>query len=103
MNNQTSATEYLAPHSAQNVKAISNQSRFVPAFMDKRNGRIEIARTRVGLPATYHVIEWLPREWASTVTDTGRVSCLHPQIVSGFVHNGIFYTREEATKFKRYE
>lgn len=66
-----------------------------PAFLDKRTGRIEIARTRVGLPASTHVIDWLPREWAKSVTDKGRVSSLRPEIISGYIRDGIFYTREE--------
>lgn len=68
---------------------------WIPAFLDKRTGRVEIARTRVGLPATTHTIDWLPREWARTITDNGRISSLKPGIIPGYIRDGLFYTNDE--------
>lgn len=96
MNNRTLRTDKPAAGGTHRVGR--DESGLTPAFKDKRTGRVEIARTRVGLPATDHLIDWLPREWARTVTDSGRVSSLRPEIILGFVRDGVFYTREEVAK-----
>lgn len=96
MDNQTLRMENLAFGGTNGISQNNRDSGFLPAFRDKRSGRVEIARTRVGLPASFHLIEWLPREWARSVTDSGRISSLRSGIVSGFVRDGVFYTREEA-------
>lgn len=95
MNNQTLRMENMAFGGTRGVSENNTGAGYLPAFRDSRTGRVEIARTRVGLPAPCHMIEWLPREWARTLTDSGRVSSLRPEIVSGFVRDGVFYTREE--------
>ena len=95
MNNHTLRKENLAFAGTAGVSENNSEAGFQPAFRDSRDGRVEIAKTRVGLPATCHLIEWLPREWARTLTDTGRVSTLRPEIECGFVRDGVFYTREE--------
>ena len=95
MDNHTLRQENLAFHGTMGVSDNNRDMGFLPAFQDKRDGRVEIARTRVGLPAQFHMIEWLPREWARTLTGNGRVRSLRPEIVSGFVRAGVFYTRDE--------
>lgn len=95
MNNQTLRRENEEYAGTRGISENNAGTGYQPAFLDKRSGRIEIARTRVGLPATCHLIDWLPREWARTITDSGRVSSLRPEIITGFVRDGVFYTREE--------
>ena len=99
MNNQTLRMENLAFGGTRGVSENNVDHGFKPAFMDERTGRVEIARTRVGLPATCHLIDWLPRDWARSINDAGRITSLRPEIVSGFVRDGTFYTREEAAAF----
>ncbi len=68
----------------------------IPAFLDPHTGRIEIARFACGLPAPMHVIEGLPAEWATRFDEDGQITELKARIISGFVRDGIFYTREQA-------
>ncbi len=80
------------------TRGISENNRdmnFYPAFLDKRDGRVEVARTQSGGTAPCHLIDWLPSEWAKAVDLKGRVQALKPEIIAGFVRDGIFYTREE--------
>lgn len=89
---QIEASSYREPNRARHCPV---QAESMPAFLDKRTGRIELARTRVGLPASTHLIDWLPREWAKSITDNGRISCLRPEIIPGYIRDGIFYPQEE--------
>ena len=74
----------------------NNASRgFKPAFLDKDTGHIELARLATGQPAPVHIINWLPHEWAMSYHDDGTVKSLKPGVVSGFVCNTVFYTREQ--------
>ncbi|HKI75245.1 MAG TPA: hypothetical protein VJ998_11390 [Pseudomonadales bacterium] len=87
--------ENLAFSGTSGVSDQTRASGFQPAFKDLQTGRVEIARTRIGLPATCHMIDWLPRDWARTLSHNGRVSSLRSGIISGFVRQGVFFTREE--------
>ncbi len=80
------------------VSLHARQLDLVPAFRDDRTGRIEIARFEGGCPAPVHVIDGLPSEWALQIDASGKVVALRAGIVSGFVRNGVFYTREEAAR-----
>ncbi len=80
---------------------ISNNNRengFVPAFQDTRSGCCRISRFSDGSPAPIHVLEGLPDEWMEEGELNGRVISICPHIVSGFLRNGRFYTREEASE-----
>ena len=68
---------------------------FRPAFRDLTTGRVEYARFRNGDVAPVHLIEGLPMEWATRYSADGSVTELRPGIISGFVLNAKFYTREE--------
>ena len=98
MKNQALLIDSLVSRDTDQTNDNNPDNAVLPAFKDTRTGRVEIARNRVGLPASCHLIDWLPREWARTITDTGRVSSLRPEIVQGFVFKGVFYTREELSK-----
>ena len=69
---------------------------FLPAFRHEASGQVHIACNKDGSTCTFHLIDWLPQEWATAHTDDGRVLCLSSGITAGFVRDGIFYTREEA-------
>ncbi len=69
---------------------------FRPAFLDAETGRIEIARFANGNPAPMHLIEGLPRDWAMKFDPAGRIMAIKASVVSGFVREGLFFTREEA-------
>ena len=76
----------------------ASPSGFHPAFLDKQTGEIELARQEDGTPASCHMIDWLPREWASQVSADGRVCNLKGSVIAGFECEGVFYTRAEAAE-----
>ena len=79
------------------VSENNRDDKFYPAFLNKRDGRVEIAKKQDGSPAPFHLIDWLPEEWATGIDTKGRVRSLQPEIIAGFVREGIFFTREEVT------
>ena len=69
---------------------------FRPAFLDTRTEAIYISRFADGRPAPLHLLDGLPDELVVERTASGRVSAVRPEVISGFVRGGRFYTREEA-------
>lgn len=95
MNNKTLRFENLAFAGTRGVSKNNAKSGFAPAFLHCESGRIVISRTKGGQPAPFHLIDWLPEEWAESTREDGSIKKLIPEIVSGFSRNGQFYTREE--------
>ena len=71
---------------------------FVPAFYDRKTGRVQISCFSDGRPAPIHLMEGLPEEWAVGHDVNGRITSVKPTIISGFVRGDDFYTREQAAK-----
>jgi len=71
---------------------------FRPAFMDAETGAVHLSRFADGRPAPFHLLDGLPDEAVQSRTPSGRVTRLKPSIVSGFVSQGRFYTRDEAAR-----
>ena len=69
---------------------------FRPAFQDLETRAIYLSRFANGCPAPCHVLDGLPRELVLRRRPCGRVAAVKPSLVSGFVRDGCFYTREEA-------
>lgn len=79
---------------------ISQNSRsfgFHPAFMDTLSGRTYISRFANGAPAPVHLLEGLPAELV--VSDKGQALRIRATVISGFVLNGRFYTRDQAAAY----
>ena len=91
--------ENLAFAGTRGVSVNNRSLGFLPAFRDNDTGRVEIARLANGRPATMHVIEGLPHEWAVARIDN-RVCAVKSSVVAGFVRDGVFYTREEAAAMR---
>lgn len=78
---------------------ISQENRclgFRPAFRDTCTCVVYPSCFASGVPAPFHLIDGLPDEAVERRDPTGRVVALKSSIVSGFVRDGRFYTREEA-------
>ena len=73
-------------------------ARFLPAFRDSASGRVELARTADGAPASMHLFCCLPEEWVAERDPTGQIVALIDTVVAGFVRDGVFYSREEAAR-----
>ena len=69
---------------------------FRPAFMDRDTSAVYPACFADGRPAPFHLLDGLPSEVVLTRNANGRVAVVKPSIVSGFVLDGEFYTREAA-------
>ena len=74
----------------------ATRCQFLPAFIDREDGRVELARMANGEPAPMHLICHLPVEWALQRDARGRVIELKETIEAGFVRKGRYFTREEA-------
>lgn len=72
--------------------------KFVPAFRNNADGRVERARFPNGKPAPMHLIAALPKEWAVRCDIDGNVLEIGEDIEAGFLRDGCFYTREEAAQ-----
>ena len=77
---------------------VACQNRFAPAFCNRADGRVELARLPNGNPAPMHLITALPQAWAARCDAKGHVLALIDSIEAGFVKNGRFYSREEAAR-----
>jgi hypothetical protein len=76
---------------------ISRNSRsvgFRPAFLDTLSGRTYISRFPNGAPAPVHLLEGLPAELV--VSREGQALRIRATVISGFVLDGRFYTRDQA-------
>ena len=69
---------------------------FRPAFMDEETGIVYRSCFSDGQPAPFHLLDGLPEEVVLTRTLAGRVATVKSSVVSGFVLEQQFYTREQA-------
>ena len=77
--------------------ATARNKRFLPAFKNTENGQVQLARLPNGQVAPMHLISYLPPSWAARRDTDGTVLELVGSVVAGFVRDGRFYTREEAS------
>ena len=78
---------------------VSHENRcrgFRAAFMDRETRAVHLARFADGRAAPCHVLDGLPAELVLARDAGGRVRSVKASVVSGFVRDGRFYTREEA-------
>lgn len=71
---------------------------FLPAFHNSKSGYSLVSRFADGCPAPIHVIDGLPEEWLEGRDINGQAIGIRPHIISGFMRNGRFYTREEVSQ-----
>src|SRR5438046_7739806 len=98
---QTLAQTALALETARyrGTAGVSENNRslgFQPAFIDRETGTVYLSRFRDGRPAPCHLLDGLPNELVVARNAQGRVTRVKSSVVSGFVHDERFYTRDEA-------
>jgi hypothetical protein len=71
---------------------------FCPAFLDQDTSAVYPACLANGCPAPCHLLDGLPPEVVLTRTSNGRVATVKASIVSGFLLDGQFFTREAAAR-----
>ena len=69
---------------------------FQPAFIDHETCTVYVSRFSDGRPAPCHLLDGLPAEVVLARGAQGRVTRVKGSVVSGFVHDDHFYTRDEA-------
>jgi hypothetical protein len=85
----------------KNTGGISEENRadgFQPGFFDTQQNRAEIARFSDGSPAPFHILDGVPGEWVSERDISGKVVAVKSSIIAGFIRDGVFYTREQASR-----
>lgn len=71
---------------------------FRPAFLDAETRIIYASRFVDGMPAPFHLLDGLPDDVVLARHPCGRVAQVKASVVSGFVREARFYTREEAAR-----
>lgn len=81
------------------VSSGNQRQRIRPAFINSVSGIVHLSRFADGRPAPMHLLEGLPAELVVRRTRTGRVTAVKSLIVSGFVIEERFFTREQVAAF----
>ncbi len=77
--------------------SVENRDRgFRPAFLDHASRTVYLSRLADGRPAPFHSLDGLPSELVLLRKACGRVAQVKASVVSGFVRDGRFYSRDEA-------
>lgn len=71
---------------------------FRPAFFDTETRTPYLSRFGNGAPAPCHILEGLPDELVMTRDANGRILALRRSVISGFLLDGRFYSREQAAR-----
>ncbi|MCB1957551.1 MAG: hypothetical protein KDG55_17860 [Rhodocyclaceae bacterium] len=79
------------------VSAGNVEQGFRPAFRDSETRRVFPSCFADGRAAPFHMVDGLPAEAVEARDARGRVTRIKSTVVSGFVRDGRFYTREEAS------
>ena len=69
---------------------------FQPAFIDHDTRTVHLSRFPDGRLAPCHLLDGLPAELVVARDELGHVTRVKASVVSGFVHDRHFYTRDEA-------
>jgi hypothetical protein len=90
--------ENLAFADTGGVSANNRSSGFHPAFLDSCTQLVYLSCYSDGRPAPFHLIDGLPDAVVLSRKPSGKVETIKPEVISGFVLDGQFYTREESAK-----
>lgn len=95
---RTLKRENVSFHGTGGVSAGNRSYGFRPAFLDSHTDVVYLSRFADGQPAPFHLLDGLPDEVVLSRNPFGRVAAVKDSIVSGFVLDGHFYSREEAAR-----
>ncbi|MBK5939950.1 hypothetical protein CCR96_12005 [Halochromatium roseum] len=83
------------------TRGISQSNRSLgwrPGYLNLATGEIELSRFGDGRLAPIHVLDGLPEAWVQRRDADGHVIAAEPEVVSGFIRAGQFYTRDQAAR-----
>jgi hypothetical protein len=72
---------------------------FRPAFLDAETGIVYASCFSDGRPAPFHLLDGLPDELVLARNPSGRVEAVKHSVISGFVLERRFFTRDEAASW----
>ncbi|MGB5279450.1 MAG: hypothetical protein WBP02_20130 [Gammaproteobacteria bacterium] len=85
----------------KNTGGISEENHtdgFLPGFYDTEQNRAEVARFSDGSPAPFHILDGVPVDWVIERDISGKIVAVKSSIIAGFIRDGVFYTREQASR-----
>jgi hypothetical protein len=88
--------ENRAYHGTAAVSEGCREACFRPAFRDQETGRVYLSRYPNGHVAAFHTLNGLPDEVIAARNINGNVAKAKNTLISGFLKDGTFYTRQEA-------
>ncbi len=71
---------------------------FSPAFYDSETKKVYLSCTMDGKRAPIHLLEGLPEELIRERDQQNHIVSVKSSVISGFVKNNQFYTREQAAE-----
>jgi len=83
----------------QNTGGVSEENRrynFIPAFLDFESGKTYVSSFSNGDPAPIHIYDGLPKHLIVSRNAVNNIIKIKQSVVSGFVLENRFYTREQA-------
>lgn len=81
------------------ISTNSRSNGFRPAFLDTHTQVFYLSRFLDGRPAPLHLLDGLPDDVVLSRGPSGRIEAVKPSVISGFVRDGEFYTRDEAARW----
>ncbi len=75
---------------------------FMPAFRDQLSGETHASVFADGRPAMVHLLDGVPEHWIVSRDENQQVTAVLDTIVSGFLRDGVFFTREEVAAENSY-
>ena len=94
----TKASLALEAANSRGIGGVSENNRrlsFQPAFIDRETRTVYLSRFPDGRLAPCHLLDGLPAELVLARNEEGHVTRVKASVVSGFVHDEHFYTRDE--------
>jgi len=80
------------------ISANNRTQGFIPAFLDRETDTVYRSCFPDGRPAPFHMLSGLPKELLETGGRTSNHCRIKRSVISGFVLDDVFYTREAAAQ-----
>lgn len=97
------AKQSVAYRGTGGVSAENRDYGFLPAFLDREDGRIHVSCHADGSPAAAHRFDGMPPEWVVERDLLGKPCAVKASVVVGFVRDGYFFTREQVAQLIQWE
>lgn len=97
-NEETLARENLQHIGTGGVSENNRSQGFIPAFLNAETGNVYRSRFQRGLAALVYVLSGLPHDLLVPDSSSNGQLTVKRSVISGFLREGTFYSREEAAQ-----